>query len=263
MAYGETYEEFVKKFELKKTTDDCYTPPEVYDEIKNWAVKEYGLEGREIVRPFWPGADYKKTAYPSGCVVIDNPPFSILSEITEYYTSREIDFFLFAPTLVCINGFNKINYVITDCVITYENGAKVATSFKTNLGKDKIRTAPELTERIKEIQRNKNPLPKYDYNDNTITSSMIRSIDRGGVDFRIPNTERLIKISSLEAQRPLKKTIYGGGFLVSDKIAEKIKRAKEEARVNRLTQEKKEENRIVFPLSEKERQIVEELNKQH
>ena len=31
MARGETYEEFTAKFEPKRTTDDCYTPPEVYD----------------------------------------------------------------------------------------------------------------------------------------------------------------------------------------------------------------------------------------
>ena len=27
MARGETYEEFTAKFEPKRTTDDCYTPP--------------------------------------------------------------------------------------------------------------------------------------------------------------------------------------------------------------------------------------------
>ena len=26
---NETYEEFVEKFKPKKTTDDCYTPPEI------------------------------------------------------------------------------------------------------------------------------------------------------------------------------------------------------------------------------------------
>lgn len=27
----EDYEGFVEKFEPKKTTDDCYTPPKIYD----------------------------------------------------------------------------------------------------------------------------------------------------------------------------------------------------------------------------------------
>lgn len=63
MAYGETYEEFVEKFKVKKTTDDCYTPPEVYEKVKNWAVDHYGLHGRKIVRPFYPGGDYENYEY--------------------------------------------------------------------------------------------------------------------------------------------------------------------------------------------------------
>ena len=72
------YDAFVEKFKPKKTTDDCYTPENVYEAVRDWAVQEYGLEVREIVRPFWPGGDYERFAYPDGCVVIDNPPFSIL-----------------------------------------------------------------------------------------------------------------------------------------------------------------------------------------
>ena len=51
------YEKFVEKFKPKKTTDDCYTPPAVYAAVKNWAVKEYGLEDCTIVCPFFPGGD--------------------------------------------------------------------------------------------------------------------------------------------------------------------------------------------------------------
>lgn len=31
MVQGESYEQFVGKFKPKKTTDDCYTPPEVIE----------------------------------------------------------------------------------------------------------------------------------------------------------------------------------------------------------------------------------------
>ena len=34
MAQGETYEQFVDKFKPKKTTDDCMTPPLVYDAVR-------------------------------------------------------------------------------------------------------------------------------------------------------------------------------------------------------------------------------------
>lgn len=39
----ETYEEFVDKFKPKKTTDDCYTPLEVYETVKEWAIKKFEI----------------------------------------------------------------------------------------------------------------------------------------------------------------------------------------------------------------------------
>lgn len=34
-ADNQEYDDFVAKFEPKKTTDDCYTPPLVYDAIRD------------------------------------------------------------------------------------------------------------------------------------------------------------------------------------------------------------------------------------
>ena len=39
MAKGETYEEFVEKFKPKKTTDDCYTPNEIYEKLQRFSGK--------------------------------------------------------------------------------------------------------------------------------------------------------------------------------------------------------------------------------
>ena len=33
------YEGFCEKFKPRKTTDDCYTPANVYEAVKAWAVK--------------------------------------------------------------------------------------------------------------------------------------------------------------------------------------------------------------------------------
>ena len=85
------YDGFLEKFKPKKTTDDCYTPKNVYETVKTWAVEEYSLQGREVVRPFWPGMDYEAFDYPDRCVVIDNPPFSILSQIVRWYYAQKID----------------------------------------------------------------------------------------------------------------------------------------------------------------------------
>ena len=62
----EKYEQFVDKFKEKKTTDDCFTPPEIYEGIADWVAEEYGLDKRSFVRPFWPGGDYKAQEYPPG-----------------------------------------------------------------------------------------------------------------------------------------------------------------------------------------------------
>ena len=71
MGKSETYEQFVEKFKPKKTADDCYTPSEVYEDVKNWVEKEYQIDG-PVIRPFWPGADYQSIEYPPDGVVIDN-----------------------------------------------------------------------------------------------------------------------------------------------------------------------------------------------
>lgn len=59
MAKQISFEDFCEKFKPKKTTDDCYTPPTIYEVIKNWACKEYGIDPDKIVRPFYPGGDYE------------------------------------------------------------------------------------------------------------------------------------------------------------------------------------------------------------
>lgn len=94
MEESEEYNEFVEKFKPKKTTDDCYTPPKVYETVKEWAIEKYGLQNRKIIRPFYPGGDYRNEKYPENCVVIDNPPFSTLQQIIVFYNEkRSIIFF--------------------------------------------------------------------------------------------------------------------------------------------------------------------------
>ena len=132
---SETYEEFVEKFKPKKTTDDCMTPPAVYDIIADWVAARYGVARSDMVRPFWPGADYQSFDY-GGRVVVDNPPFSILGKILKYYNENNIKYFLFAPMLTCFNHLNKADAVLIKPAITYENGAHVRTAFLTNLPTD-------------------------------------------------------------------------------------------------------------------------------
>ena len=54
------YEGFVEKFNPKKTTDDCYTPPAVYDYVLQYVADHCDIDGMTVVRPFYPG-DRKST----------------------------------------------------------------------------------------------------------------------------------------------------------------------------------------------------------
>ena len=98
------YDDFVSKFEPKKTTDDCITPTDVYQIVLNHVHEKCNLQGKQIIRPFFPGGDYENIDYPDNAVVIDNPPFSIITQICRYYINNSIQFFLFAPHLTAFTA---------------------------------------------------------------------------------------------------------------------------------------------------------------
>ena len=260
MAFGETYEEFVEKFKPPKTTDDCYTPEGIYEVVKGWAIERYNLQDREIVRPFWPGADFQTIDYPESCVVIDNPPFSILSEICREYRARHIDYFLFAPTLTLFstNSGNE-NYIICGAAVTYENGANVNTSFLTNLGNVKINVAGDLTTAIeRENKKNaakakKTPVPRYDYPQTVATAAKLGKIAKRGINLRI-GREDVAFIRALDAQRVHKKALYGAGFLLSEKAAAEKAAAEKAAAEKAVAKEA-----TIWELSTREKQIIQQL----
>lgn len=230
------YDDFVEKFKPKKSTDDCYTPPEVYRLICEWAVQRYGLEGREIVRPFYPGGDFEHFDYPAGCVVLDNPPFSILGKIEAFYLDRGIDFFLFAPGLSLFKIYKALGYVICDLSIRYENGAEVPTSFVTNMGDAWIETAPELSESVRELQKKNAQKERYEYPPEIITAAKLRYIDGKGIPFSIPRSTPREFVRKIDSNQS--KGIFGAGFLVGQKTA--AAQAAAQARVFELSRREKE-----------------------
>mgnify|MGYP000899530744 CR=1 FL=1 len=266
MAIGETYEEFVDKFKPKKTTDDCYTPPSVYTVIKDWACEEYGIDPDKIVRPFFPGGDYEHFDYSDGAVVLDNPPFSILTSICQFYLDRGIQFFLFAPSLTCLSGKSvcmRMNHLICNCNIEYDNGAIVRTSFVTSYGGDIVaQSAPRLTkivnDEVERLRRTKTKqLPKYIYPNNVVTAAMIQGYASRGVNFKVRRSE-CAYISALDAQRSAGKTIFGNGLLLSERAAAE-RAAAERAAAERAAA-------LEWELSSRERAIIEYLDsidKQH
>ena len=244
----EDYEGFVEKFKPKKTTDDCYTPDEIYEVVAEWVAERYGVRRSDMVRPFWPGGDYESFDYPDGCCVVDNPPFSILSRIQRFYLDHGVRFFLFAPTLTCLGGASvcmDVCHVVCHASITYENGAVVPTSFVTNMGGDVVaESEPELSDRINEandrrLKAKSKTLPKYEHPDEVLTAAKLQWMARHHTRLVVRRGD-CCRISKLDANP---RGIYGGGLLLSERAAAE-RAAAERARAH------------VWELSDRERAIV-------
>lgn len=245
------YEGFVEKFKPKLTTDDCYTPPAVYDALLEWIdANIMPLAGIKVLRPFYPGGDYEHFDYPAGSVVIDNPPFSILAKIIRFYNEKGIKYFLFAPAITQFNSCCTVTCIVANARIRYHNGAKVPTSFGTNMVQDGTRIM--LRGDLKKILENACKAPvkkqrKIVYPDNVITpATLFRLVDRGLIWH--------ISASHSSFVRKLDKAktgLYGGGFLLSERVAaERV--AAERAAAERAAAE-------IIELSERELEIIKSL----
>lgn len=257
MVYIKTksYDEFVEKFKPKLTTDDCYTPAPIYDAVLEWVRKEYEIaENMQIERPFYPGGDYKNYCYKDNSVVVDNPPFSIFSKIVKFYQERGIPFFLFAPFLTVASAAGAIEgvcIIVTHTTITYENGAKVGTCFVTNMDKYKIRSASDLQAEILKVDKANRDivqLAKHDYPYEVITVAMLGKYARRGLDFNFLPSE-VYFTRQLDSQKPLKKGLYGAGFLISE----------QKALEQKALEQKALEQKIRWVLSDREKEIIKNL----
>lgn len=251
MARSETYKQFTDKFKPKLTTDDCFTPEAVYDAVLKWASDEYDFDPSRAVRPFWPEGDYQSYDYEPGDVVVDNPPFSILSAIVDWYCEHGIKFFLFAPSMtnfnVGIRQFDRVTHLMINSEIVYQNGAKVRTCFLTNMDDCVARAVPELSIAIKRATKTKDAKPKYSYPANVIRTTDLQRMVRQGASVKIPRGHAKF-IRKLDSQSEAKKTIFGGALLVSDEVAGYTKRYKAPV-----------EDAIEWTLSDREREEIKQL----
>jgi hypothetical protein len=251
------HDAFVEKFEPKKTTDDCYTPKAVYDLIVQYVRDNCDIEGCQIVRPFFPDGDYEAIDYAENAVVIDNPPFSIVTKIVRFYLARGVRFFLFAPHLTLFSSDLDCTCIPLCAPITYENGATVKTSFLSNMFDDlKIFGDADLYKGLEAInETTKANLPKYVYPANVLTVSMVSWMVEKGISFRLKKSE-LVHCRGLDSQKKHGKALFGSGFLISDAAAAE-KAAAEKAAAEKAAAERI--NVIVWQLSDRERKIIEGL----
>lgn len=261
MAYGETYEQFVEKFKPKKTTDDCMTPPEIYEVVCDYVCNRWDISPTRVVRPFWPGENYETYDYSKDSVVIDNPPFSILSRIIKFYLKENIPFFLFCPSLTALSGGTDCNHIICDLEIAYDNGAVVHTSFVTSFGFPNVmESCPELTRLVNNkmdeiLKAKRQAIPKYDYPDELVTAAMVKRYAKYGIHFSIARDECLL-VRSLDAQKAVGKVIYGTGLLLSKGKARE-KAAAEQAVAKQAAA--KQAAATTWELSEREKMLVASL----
>lgn len=253
------YDAFVEKFKPKKTTDDCMTPDNIYNTVVRWAADEYGIDTAKIVRPFWPGGNYEEFDYPDGCIVLDNPPFSILSKIARDYIDNGIKFLLFAPSLTLFTTRN-VCHLCVGAGVEYDNGAVVPTSFITNLDAAEVRSAPDLYQRIKaaneQNQKEKSvQLPKYEYPKEVLTAAMVKRYSQYGVSFAVM-PEQCHFTSALDSQRPAGKAIFGSGYLLSKKAAAEKAAAEKAAKAAAEKAAAKKAAAKRWLLSDSEKEII-------
>lgn len=186
------------------------------------------MGGRTVVRPFWPGGDFENFDYPADCVVIDNPPFSIMAKVVRFYEEHNIDYFLFAPHLTCLSLRAAHSHICVGVSVTYDNGAKVSTSFVAAKG-PLIRSAPDLYRILDEANaanikaKKAPPLPVYTYPDNVLTSSTVALFSKYGIEYR---EDIGVFVRAMDAQRRAGKGIFGSGYIVPEEAARKAQKEK-------------------------------------
>ena len=196
-------------------------------------------------------------------MVIDNPPFSIISKIVSFYHANRIDYFLFAPYLTNLGigaGGAGVNHVIAPCTVRYDNGANIDTSFVTNLGDDFILSAPDLMDALEHatnanLKAVKQSLPKYVYPDCVVTSAAIGYLCKYHTPFALKRSDCAF-IRKLDANGD--KGIFGGGLLLSERAAAE-RAAAERVAAERVAAE--QAAATVWTLSPREREIQRMLDR--
>lgn len=228
--------------------------------MRGWLSEQVDLTGAQIVRPFWPDADYKQMEYPPECVVVDNPPFSIFAEIVRWYLERGVRFFLFAPHKTIFGLDAPYTRLVCGANVIYENGANVATSFASNLFGDTLAmSVPDLYERLMTAMRSKDPLPRYSYPSHVLTFSDLARCASHGVPLSIPRDEATF-VRRLDSQQTSKRGIYGGGFLLSDRQAGRMEEALREADRRKAEKAARELEAHAWTISDREREIIAQLS---
>lgn len=221
------YDEFVAKFEKRQSSDDCFTPPLVYEAVVKYCERRFGIDRTKIVRPFCPGGDFENFDYPEDCYVIDNPPFSIMSRILKFFISHKIKYFLFTQSLTAFSclRFNHTTLLYANETVIYDNKANVKTAFYHNLGDLDIlfETDPAFSRELhiaNDISQEKKPRPPQKI---VLPDCILNTQKAAAISTRLPITIRYNEGVFCSACGDY--DIYGGGVLLSDAATKSVRAA--------------------------------------
>lgn len=239
------------------STDECYTPPAVYDTVLDYAVDRYNLQGKHLVRPFIPGGDYQKYVYDKNDVVIDNPPFSMTTKITNWYIDHNIPFFLFINGQYCVSlsrGLHgKATVIVTNANVSFYNKGsekRIKLGFVTNMEPKNviIRGDATLTNRLNGLVTKKS-FKRFHYPENFLKNNDILAALQRNVELKL-TTDNCLFEDNLDYHKAHHVAVFGGGYLVNDKLYNEFKES--------LKQDLP--NPYCVTLSTREKKLIEKLN---
>lgn len=239
------------------STDECYTPPAVYDTVLDYAVERYNLQGKHIVRPFIPGGDYQRYVCDENDVVIDNPPFSMTTKIAKWYIEHNIPFFLFVNGLYGVSlsrGLHgKATVIVTNANVSFYNKGsekRIKLGFVTNMEPKNIiiRGDATLTNRLNGLVKKKS-FNRFHYPANFLKNNDILSALQRNVELKL-TTDNCSFEDNLDYHKAHHVRAFGGGYLVNDKL------------YNEFTESFKQDlpNTYCVTLSTREQKLIEQLN---
>ena len=139
---------------------------------------------------------------------------------------------------------------LVDRVVSHlpSNGAVVKTSFTTNLPSPlRLWACPELKHMVEDVQRVAKPvIGKNTYPVEVVATSLLGKIIHRGVELKI-RKEDCAFISNLDGLRAKGKSLFGNGFLLSERAA--AERAAAERAAGSVVQLSERERRMVASLS--------------
>lgn len=150
-----------------------------------------------------------------------------MAKVVRFYEEHNIDYFLFAPHLTCLSLRAAHSHICVGVQVTYDNGAKVSTSFVASKG-PLIRSAPDLYRILDEanaanIKAKKTPpKPVYTYPDNVMTSNAVALFSKYGIEYR---EDIGVFVYAMDAQRRAGKGIFGSGYIVPEEAVRKAQEA--------------------------------------